>query len=103
MIHLTSEDVLHLYLQFCPPKAYSCALVACSTCPTQNVCNALLDALVLSNSDGTVANAIYDACVRYREYTDTVCDTYSCPNCDHYIYCTVLRGIAIEGVKLDED
>jgi len=102
MIHLARDDIFHLYLRFRQPRVGHCEWRMCSTCPTQNVCNALIYAWVLSKTDGTVANALYDACVHYREYTDKVCDTYSCPNCDHYICCSVLRGIAIEGVKLDE-
>lgn len=102
MIHLTVDDVFHLYNQYRPPKVESCTLPMCSTCPTQKLCDALLSAWTVSKPDETVANALYDACVHYRGYTDKVCDTYSCPNCDHYIYCSVLRGIAIEGVKLDE-
>lgn len=101
MIHLTAADVYHLYIRYRPPKVDTCIRHMCSLCPTQNVCNALLDACVNSKPDGTVANALYDACVHYREYTDQVCDTYSCPSCDHYIYCSVLRGIAIDGVKLE--
>lgn len=101
MIHLTVADVLHLYIRYRSPKVDTCSVGMCSTCPTQNVCNALMDAWVLSKLDGTVANALYDACVHYREYTDQLCDTYLCPSCDHYFYCSVLRGIAIEGVKLE--
>lgn len=102
MIHLARDDIFHLYLLFRQPRAAFCDRTMCPTCPTQNVCNALIDAWMLSKSDGTVANALYDACVRYRDYTDKVCDTYSCPNCPDYSWCTTLRGIAIEGVKLDE-
>lgn len=102
MIHLTMDDIFYLYLQFRPPKVDYCEYHMCHTCPSICMCNALIDTWRLFKSEGAVANALYDACVHYREYTDKVCDTYSCQNCDHYIYCSVLRGIAIEGVKLDE-
>lgn len=101
MIHLTRDDVVHLHFQLRHPKVKSCDARICPTCPVQNVCNALLDAWALSKSDGTVANALYDACTHYRDYTDKVCDTYDCPNCPNYSWCTTLRGIAIDGVILD--
>lgn len=103
MIHLTRDDIFHLYLQFRPPKVDYCEHHMCPTCLTKSACNALIDTLYPFKSEGAAATALYDGCVHYREYTDTVCDTYSCPNCDHYIYCSVLRGIAIEGVKLCTD
>ena len=64
----------------------------------------LCDALMLAVQDPAsrkFETRLYNACVRYRDYTDKVCDTYTCPNCPNYSWCTTLRGIAIEGVKLD--
>lgn len=102
MIHLTRDDISHLFLQFRPPKVDYCERHMCHICPTKSACNALIDAWYAFRSDGAAATALYDGCVHYRDYTDKICDTYSCPNCPNYSWCTTLRGIAIEGVKLDE-
>lgn len=100
MIHLSIDDVRHLYFS-CEPTAINNPNV----CEILEVCSALCWAtshfIYIANRE-EIERTIQDACVSYRDYTDKTCNTYACPNCTHYSWCTTLRGIAIEGVKLDE-
>ena len=102
MIHLTFEDARFLYESLHPVGAKGCNGVnSCKVCNTEGICDALLDAIVFPSS--AAETALHNACIRYREYTDAVCDIYTCPNCPDYSWCTTLLGIAIEGVKLVND
>ena len=102
MIHLSRHDVFVLWAMSHPPKAEECN-TSCGVCEMRRVCETLdrvKDSKFRSSEEA--AKALYNACAYYREYTDVICDTYTCPNCPNYAWCTTLRGIAIEGVKLDE-
>lgn len=105
MIHLTIEDVRHLYFS-CEPIGIKChGTINCSVCQTIAVCSALswaTSAYIDGAKHEEIERTIHAACVSFRDYTDKVCDTYACPHCPNYSWCTTLRGIAIEGVKLDE-
>lgn len=94
MIHLTSDDIYDLYMHMRPAWA-------CDVCGVADLCDALISATQEPRIGNPEAD-LYRACVHYRVYTDKVCDTYTCPNCPNYSWCTTLRGVAIEGVKLDE-
>lgn len=101
MIHLTEDECLDLLRELHPVRLTKCNPVACMSCGIIDLCDALSYAAQEPTSRKPEAS-LYNACVRYRDYTDKVCDTYSCPYCPNYSWCTTLRGIAIEGVKLDE-
>lgn len=101
MIHLTEDDCFVLFTKLHPVGVTKCYPWTCRVCDIVVLC----DALTLAAQDPVSRKCetrLYNACVRYRDYTDKVCDAYSCPNCPNYSWCTTLRGIAIEGVKLDE-
>lgn len=101
MIHLTRDDACCLFARIHPIGASHCGFHECHECPIDSVCTALHHASFPTNL-GNAVSELFHACALYREYTDAVCDTYSCPNCPNYSWCTTLRGIAIEGVKLNE-
>lgn len=96
MIQLSLHDVFALWAMSHPPKAEQCH-TSCGICEIDYVCKTL----DLVKDGEEASEALYNACVRYREYTDAICDTYTCPNCQNYSWCNTLRGIAIEGVKLE--
>lgn len=101
MIHLTIDDRIDLLTKLHPVGVTKCHPWTCRVCDIIVLC----DALTLAAQDPAsrkFETRLYNACVRYRDYTEKVCDTYSCPNCPNYSWCTPLRGIAIEGVILDE-
>ena len=100
MIYLTGYDCFDLFTNLHPVGVTKCYPWTCRVCDIIVLC----DALALAAQDPVsrkYETRLYNACVRYRDYTDKVCDTYSCPNCPNYAWCTTLRGIAIEGVKLE--
>lgn len=101
MIHLTIDDCIDLFTKLHPVGVTKCQPRTCRVCDIIDLCHALLRAVQKPTSRKPEAR-LYDACTHYRDYTDKVCDTYACPNCPNYSWCTTLRGIAIEGVKLDE-
>lgn len=92
MIHLTSDDIYDLYTHV--------RLADLTVCANVELCVALISAMQ-EPSIGTPEADLYSACTHYRERTDVVCDTYTCPSCPNYAWCTIIRGIAIEGVKLE--
>lgn len=104
MIHLTNNDVRSLNLSCQPIGIKTCASTDCSACNVAAVCSALSWA-ILAYKDETkhseIEGTLHSACVSFRDYTDKACDTYACPNCTYYSWCTTFRGIAIEGVKLE--
>lgn len=101
MIHLTSDDIYDLYMHVRPAGLTECPARPCDVCANEDLCDALISAKQ-EPSIGTPEADLYRACTHYREHTDAVCDTYTCPNCPNYSWCTIIRGIAIEGVKIDE-
>lgn len=101
MIHLSIYDARSLYRSLHPVVVKECGNQGCGGCEVYAICDALFDASCGKHSR-TLENALHNACARYREYTDAICDTYTCPNCQNYSWCTTLRGIGIEGVKLYE-
>lgn len=99
MIHLSIDDSAPLLADIHPLGAKDCKGQDCGTCNIKSLCDALFNAVMCPPSS-EYEISLHNACVRYRDYTDKVCDTYSCPNCPNYSWCTTLRGIAIEGVIL---
>lgn len=99
MIYLTSYDIYGLYMHVRPTGLTVCHVWACDVCGIADLCDALISATQEPRIGNPEAD-LYRACVHYRDYTDKVCDTYTCPNCPNYSWCTTIRGIAIEGVKL---
>ena len=102
MIHLTQHDARELFRDLHPVGLAQCRGWTCKVCNITDLCDALSNASK-HRPPTTVETALHDACTHFREYTDKVCDTYTCPSCPDYSWCTTLRGIAIEGVKLDTD
>lgn len=103
MIHLTRDDIIYLHSSCHMPNCEGCDKRGCNNCEVCGVCETLRLVNKRHYRNAKIAaKALYDSCVTYSEYTDKVCDTYSCVTCPNYSWCTILRGIAIEGVKLDE-
>ena len=102
MIHLTQHDVRELFRDLHPVGLAQCRDWTCKVCNITDLCDALVDASQ-DPPPTTAETALHDTCTHFRDYTDAVCDTYTCPSCPDYSWCTTLRGIAIEGVKLDTD
>ena len=102
MIHLTQHDARELSQALHPLGTRKCHPWACAGCDFNALCCTLLEASYYSRKPAS-ETALREACIHFRDYTDAVCDTYTCPTCPDYSWCTTLRGIAIEGVKLDTD
>lgn len=101
MICLTSDDIMHLYYSVHGISENTCYTGRCGTCEVKTVCRAISRIREYGLTDvKDKREYLRNACIDFRELTDTMCDTYSCPHCQNYGWCTVLRGIAIEGVML---
>lgn len=100
-ITLTPTELNHLWMQM-RPHTCICYAIDCNNCPPKayTACRLLADEIFSGRLN---KSRIKQACQKWREYTDNTCDTYTCPNCPDYSWCTTLRGIAIEGVKIDKD
>lgn len=102
MIHLTRKDAFDLFQEVHPVRLADRRGWTCKVCNLADLCVALSNASQ-DPPPTTAETALHDACTHFRDYTDAVCDTYTCPSCPNYSWCATLRGIAIEGVKLDTD
>ena len=100
-ITLSPSELFKLWMQMYP-RGRACNAIACNDCPTKAymACRMLADEIF---SWSLSERRIKQACNNWRDYTDKACDTYTCTTCPDYAWCTTLRGIAIEGVKLDND
>ena len=99
-IILTRNELTGLYVAMHPVNKGRCQC-SCFDCPApvHIVCDLLETSVALPERN---TSKIHKASMLWREYTDSKCDTYTCPNCPDYSWCTTLRGIAIEGVRLGE-
>lgn len=99
-ITLTPYEINRLWMQMCPRSSTRYA-IDCNNCPPKAymACRSLADEIFTWRLN---KRRVKQACQKWREFTDEACDTYDCPNCPNYSWCTTLRGIAIEGVKIDE-
>ena len=95
-ITLTPSELRILWMQIGP---HTCI---CYDCPPEvhRACRLLAGEIF---SGHLKKRRIKQACQEWRDYTDNTCDTYNCPNCPNYSWCTTLRRIAVEGVKIDKD